>query len=82
MTAVSLLFTWPLYAWPVKLLRGSSSISKAAKGRQQQDGGAGAGVGGVVGADVLGVCEEWPSMTLMESPSGFDEVIERELGLN
>jgi hypothetical protein len=82
MAAVSLLFLWPSYVWPVKLLWSSSSSSKAAKGRRLQDGGAGVCEGGGASAHMLGVGEEWPSMTVIESPGGFDEVIERELCLD
>jgi hypothetical protein len=28
--------------------------------------------------ELLGLFEEWPSLMLVESPSGFDEAIERE----
>jgi hypothetical protein len=68
---------WMLVSGPLLLWRGL--WGGANSGRQQRQGQQHAvGVVGVSGVDLIGLCDDNPSLMLIESPSGFDEVIERE----
>lgn len=80
---VWLLLCWPLYLWPfsrpgwLQLLPWSGVCGRR-RGGEQRGVTAARGMG-VPGVDLLGVFDEWPGMLLVESPSGFDDVIEREV---
>lgn len=71
------LLCWPLYVWPFRAIWGGSKSEQ-----QLQQAGMGGGGVSMPGVDLLGLFDEWPSMMLIESPSGFDEVIEREFVAN
>lgn len=71
----------PRFVWPVKGLWGGwKGSSRWQQQQQRRDGGGRVRepAVGVAGMELLGLFEEWPSLMLVESPSGFDEAIERE----
>jgi len=82
MWRVMVLLLW----WPFRLLAwvsGRPGYRRLQQARQQQQGVGGKGSLGFGGGggEASGVFEELPAMMLIESPSGFEEVVEREVML-
>jgi hypothetical protein len=91
---VWLLLCWPLYLWPfsrpawLQLMLpswgGGARVGRKQRGMAAAAAAAAGGGGGVQmgvpGVDLLGLFDEWPGMMLVESPAGFDDVVEREFG--